>query len=318
MTWCPGCRWSLPRRRRVVLLNLISDDGPAFAKAARPRSRRSTDSSRSSLAFSIGAAAKRNGATYEAMVSAIEADPAGAAWCREKGHANDDRELKRIWERAWATDAAKPEWLAQCQTDKFGEPRPNLANAMLALRGDPAIAGLFAYDQMLRAPMLVRPIPVRATDDPVDAFELRPVRDVDVSALQEMLQLAGLEKLTKDTTHQAIDMRAAEASFHPVLDYLRGLKWDGKPRLATWLSVYLGAELSEYTKMIGTMFLIAMVARVRKPGCKCDYMMVLEGPQGARKSTVCAILGGPWFSDNLPDIRSAGKRAPPSISTGNG
>jgi predicted P-loop ATPase len=193
------------------------------------------------------------------------------------------------------------DWLGKCETDKQGKPFPNLANAMIALRSDPTVKDAFAYDEMLCATILMHSIA-----DEGSRFKPRSVTDIDVSNLQEWLQLAGLPNISKETAHQAVDLRAHECAFHPVRDYLAGLQWDGKPRMSGWLVTYLGAERSAYTDRIGRMFLISMVARIFEPGCKADHMPVLEGLQGTLKSTACSILGGAYFSDSLPDV-TAGK-----------
>jgi predicted P-loop ATPase len=195
----------------------------------------------------------------------------------------------------------KAGWLASCDVDSRNKkPIANLANVMLALRRDPALLDTVAYDQMARMAMLTREMPSGGQAGAL--CEPRPLTDQDASALQEYLQRLGLARVSRDTVFQALEARAHERAFHPVQDYLRGLRWDGTKRLHNWLTYYLGAEATPYTGAVGRMFLIAMVARVMRPGCKVDHLLVLEGPQGAKKSTACAIMGGAWFSDAMPDI----------------
>ena len=199
-----------------------------------------------------------------------------------------------------------PHWLDDCQRDDKKRIIPNLANAMVALRSAEDFRGILRYDEMLSAAMLFRPVPIfgKSLQESDLCWTNRTVTDVDVSAIQEWMQLSGLPRIGKEAVHQAVDLAAQENSFHPVRDWLNGLTWDGRDRISTWLSYYLGATSSPYCEAIGRMFLVSMVARVLDPGCKADYMLILEGPQGARKSTACSILGGQWFSDNLPEVSS--------------
>lgn len=101
---------------------------------------------------------------------------------------------------------------------------------------------------------------------------------------------------------------AHEKAYHPVIDYLDGLVWDGKPRLDTMLRDYAGADDTELNREFGAKFLIAGVRRVREPGVKFDTMLVFEGNQGTGKSSFAEILAvnNDWFCGSL-SLRSDDK-----------
>jgi putative DNA primase/helicase len=103
---------------------------------------------------------------------------------------------------------------------------------------------------------------------------------------------------SKDDAIAAIAGVACESAYHPVADYLRSLAWDGQPRISWFLRDVLRApETPLYQAMIRRWF-VAAVARPLRPGCKVDTMLVLQGAQGARKSTLFRALSSPWFVDS--------------------
>lgn len=124
----------------------------------------------------------------------------------------------------------------------------------------------------------------------------------------------GLPAIPKAALEEAIQTVAYTRRFHPIRDWLIGLEWDGKRRLDKWLIHALGEtpetlrpKLVEYLTLVGRYWLMGMVARVMEPGCKFDYMPVLEGEGGLRKSTLVETLASSaYFSDTPFDV-SRGK-----------
>ena len=186
------------------------------------------------------------------------------------------------------------DWRARALRTARGELLSVVQNAVLALRHDPEVQSRLCYNEMLCQPM------VRRNGSPPE-----PLSDNDITKINAWLQRAGLTRIGREAAKNAAFLVASETRYHPIREYLDGLKWDGHPRLHDWASVYLGAERSPYHDAVGAMFLRQMVARIYKPGCKADYMLVLEGVQGTIKSTVCSVLSGDeYFSDALRDVES--------------
>jgi predicted P-loop ATPase len=113
--------------------------------------------------------------------------------------------------------------------------------------------------------------------------------------------------------YEAIQSVAVKNAYDPVRDYLDALKWDGVPRLATWLETYLGAkttsevgdDITPYLRTVGKRWLLAAVARTYSPGCKVDNVLILEGPQDLQKSSALRVLASrEFFTDTSIDIQN--------------
>lgn len=117
----------------------------------------------------------------------------------------------------------------------------------------------------------------------------RPLDDADLIDIRLILEAHQYEPTVSDV-YPAVIRHARENSYHPVRDYLRGLKWDGTKRLDYWMQLCLGADDTPFVRAVGRKTLIAAVARAFKPGCKVDTVLVIEGDQGLKKTSAIETL----------------------------
>lgn len=87
--------------------------------------------------------------------------------------------------------------------------------------------------------------------------------------------------------------------YNPTVDYLNSVQWDGKERIETIFIDWLGAEDTPLIREMSSKWLIAAVKRIYEPGCKFDNMIVLKGPQGCGKSTICERLAHGFYNEHI-------------------
>ena len=192
------------------------------------------------------------------------------------------------------------DWRKDLLLNADQEPRPVLANAITALRGAPEWDGVLWHNSFATTTVARKPPPWAGRPK---TWEDTPWADRDDALVANWLQHQEI-MVPMSIAGQAVEVVARDRVFHPVREYLDQLTWDGTPRLETWLGHYLGADDTPYHRAVGSRWLISAVARIFVPGCKADCALILEGPQGIRKSSALAVLAQPWFADRLSDLAS--------------
>lgn len=202
-------------------------------------------------------------------------------------------------------------WRVKLLESKDGVVRPVRENVVLALdglalpdgarlAGVPEAQGVIGFNEFTNNVDKLKPTP---WGTPAGAWD-----EVDELLMGEWLvREHRLPSVPRSTLEEAVLMVAKRHAYHPVRQQLQALRgrWDGQQRLATWLSRCCMEEdehdhtdpLHQYLARVGSWLVMALCARVLRPGCKFDYMVIFEGAQGVGKSTLARVLGGDYYAD---------------------
>lgn len=189
--------------------------------------------------------------------------------------------------------------------DGAGAPLGTLDNGELILSLDPRWEGVIRFDELSGRVVFGSSPPwdeEHAPKYPPKPGD--PWTDPDDTRLVSWFSRHWGVRLSTNQAASLVQVMALKNPYHPVREYLSGLKWDGTFRLDGLFTGYFGAEDTAYTRAASSKTLLSAVARVFQPGCQAKYSAILEGPQDLGKSeAIRALVGDDWFTDSLPDLK---------------
>lgn len=196
--------------------------------------------------------------------------------------------------------AALPEWVLEFHLHpKTGKPLDDVHNWDLLMRHDPVLRAL-ARNEMDLTTVTRRPFPWRA----VEAGKDDALTNADRAQISAHLQRAyNMPRPAQEQLNGVIDMVAQDNAFHPVVEYLECLEWDGISRVETYLP---GAQ-DDYTRRVARLVAVQAVARALDPGVKVDNCLILTGRQGLGKSWFVETMARGWTC-TLGPIEGGGLR----------
>jgi|GEM_PF-812088 len=197
------------------------------------------------------------------------------------------------------------------QTDRLGKPICNHSNVVALLTKHPDWENVFVNDAFDRVKKVLKPLPHDGRS--ASSFIPRQLVDNDYTVVCIWLNDFGITSVQKSTVMDAVQAVCAQQTFNPLMDYFRGIQKqypEDDKLLDDWMCRFLGVNASneaerKYITAVSRLMLIQAVARAKKPGCKADSVIVLEGEQGTGKSTALRVLfSDKHFGDQLPHMAS--------------
>lgn len=202
----------------------------------------------------------------------------------------DEAEVRICFDSISKKENSKP--LASIEflrTDK-GVIIANIENVYRTIRSDNALRGHFRLNTF-----------AGSLESNFKKHEWESYQKVDIINVQRHLMSTypHFTKIPYEMVESAVISEAEHNRVSPPKAWLESLTWDKTPRLDTWLSSTYNVADNAYHNAVGANWLKGVVKRLVFPGCKFDYVLVLEGPQGIGKSTSLAILGGAWHVETV-------------------
>lgn len=150
---------------------------------------------------------------------------------------------------------------------------PNVTTFVLC---HPEWRGVVSYDSFAERVSLTRTPSWCEEDAPGIVDPTRTWSETDGLRLVAWLARRERFNVKLGTALEGLSVAAESNPFHPVRSYLESCRWDAKDRASTWLSDYCRVADSPYVREVGRRWLISAVARVMRPGCQVDNMLVFE------------------------------------------
>ena len=205
-------------------------------------------------------------------------------------------------------------WLTDLETTMNGDLVSNSPNLAQIIVNDLRLRNAVEHNDFVGRMVCREPIKTRMPFIPTypiaDPINGEPIQDHHLHAIRMMLEAPngpgkagyGLRTVTDRDLMAAIETAARLNSFNPVLEYFEAGKWDGQKRMDTMFIRYMGCPDTPYHREIARLFLLGAVARAYEPGHKFDYVPILVGGQGKRKSTWISLLAKNWFGELSGDF----------------